>query len=351
MGDINIDALELLSAFSKLNDIKSDLEILYTNFEGLEISDELPSVPLVITDKINVSAINAEMSTLSKRILNNIKIIENLSADFAVYFSLYEKGYIDENGEWLVDLNTTDVYGMIYDQTNYGGIDYGSTLKDLSSNGCGFFSLLSVITRKTGHIFTYDEVKLLASGLDGSKDNSGKMEELASYLGCEYNFSFKKGPLDDLKELLANDNIMAIALINASTHFVPITGITDDGRLIINDTFGPSYWWNPVYQARLDELGIRWENGDSENEIKISASWVDSNGDGKNDDVWFVDFSGTNFSGTILGDDFVESVDSDIDSSESVVISEESIVNETEPSTFVDNNSDIITDTVDDLFG
>lgn len=212
-----------------------------------------------------------------------------------LYDELYknlDKSIFKENTETSASVNkfVTDepVLGMLYDQTEYDGIKYG--IGDLSSNGCGFFSSLSIVTAKTGYEFSYDEIVELAevvnSNGNSSLSNEQRMEVLLDLLSDRKHISnWYKGPVSDVVSSL-EDGKGVIALTNSSRHFVPISGLTDNGNLVVNDTDGNAYRSSLWRRQRIDELGFDMSKG----EFLINARCADTDGDGINDDVWYINF-------------------------------------------------------------
>ena len=156
MNDINLNNSELLESLLKVGKIKTNLSSLSNSINSLSLSSELPSASKLYGIKSSISNISKSADKLYQLIEKNINLICDFSVDMQVLFSLYKNGYINAKGDWLVDPSDTFELGLIYDQTLYPNIKYGAN--DLATNGCGFFSLLSVITCNTGHVFSTDEM-------------------------------------------------------------------------------------------------------------------------------------------------------------------------------------------------
>ena len=217
-------------------------------------------------------------------IQEELSVIKNLPINLERIKQEGLNSYLTET----LNIGSYSKMGTFYDQTDpiYKDIKYGGGT--LYSDGCGFFSLLSVITANTGKKFNYNEIKDLAAIANEERglSNVERMETLATYLGNIYGFTYSKGPIDELKETLKNGGA-AIAFTPNSTsssgHIIPITGILSNGNIVVNDSWNLS----EDRQLRIDQLGFNLNNG----EIKISVAGADKDGDGRNDDLWYFNFN------------------------------------------------------------
>ena len=291
--DISIDEEKLFKSVICVDKLEESL----LNFKS--------SANLVITEDSEVnsilSAVSSEIGLLCDEVKNvsnvlkkDVNILGEISINVLLLFSLYDKGYLDEDLNWLIDFEKEQIMGVIYDQNLYGDVKYGES--DLKTSGCGFFSVLSVITAKTGYVFYYNEISSLASyvGENASgSSNQEKMEFLATYLGDRFGFSWEKGPASEIISSL-NDGKCVIGLTsnsggNMSGHFVSITGILENGNIIVNDSdsmaaryHNPTHrFYSPDNVNRLNKEGFKYVYGSlSDSEFYITPC------DGKKD-VWY----------------------------------------------------------------
>ena len=177
-----------------------------------------------------------------------------------------------------------NVFGMLYDQSQYTNVSYaGDTL---ASNGCGFFSVLSAVTAKTGYEFSQSEIEKMANDINEAAkngklsvvNNKGRMEYLLDNLSEQYGFTWSKGNTSNISSALMKGDAV-ISLTDSSTHFVAITGVLDNGNVIVNDSDGNSYRRDAVLRDRVDNVGFNLSN----NELKVS-----------NGDVWYLNFENSN---------------------------------------------------------
>ncbi len=131
----------------------------------------------------------------------------------------------------------------LYFQTDYPETMYGSG--SIASSGCSITSLAMVATYLTGHEFLPDE---LARYFGGRAENNIKRLEIGSK---EMQLPFEKSPnfhktIEGLQE-----GKVAIALMKRGSlftrgqHFIVLTGITEDGLIMVNDPNEDNYdVWN-----------------------------------------------------------------------------------------------------------
>ena len=179
--------------------------------------------------------------------------------------------------------------GMLYDQTKYDHIKYGSGT--LSSDGCGFFSLLSSITSVTGYYFDDTEIEQLANIANEpiGLSNEQRMEYLADKLGDRFGFTYTKGPVNEVTQELKDGNVIIAYTPNSTSnsgHFVAITDLLESGNVVVNDSDGWAYKSDQKFRDCIDNTGF--VIGSSL--LHITPKGVDTNGDGKDDDVWILDF-------------------------------------------------------------
>lgn len=127
----------------------------------------------------------------------------------------------------------------LYLQTDYPNTRYGSgTIK---TSGCSVVSLAMVATYLTGHVYLPDE---LARYFGGRAENNMARLELGSEkmkLPFEKTWYFY-----DARNALAQGKVVialmgGASIFTESQHFIVLTGMTEDGKIMVNDPYGPNY--------------------------------------------------------------------------------------------------------------
>lgn len=154
----------------------------------------------------------------------------------------------------------------LYFQTDYPDNLYGSGT--IASSGCSITSLAMVATYLTGHTYLPDELADYFGGYVGNN-----MERL-EYASDMLQLPWKKATNwhEALKAM--QDGCIVIVLMNQnsaftdSQHFMVLTGLTEDGRVLVNDPYEPNY-------SRWD-LKDGFANGFSQGYISTgySGSWI-----------------------------------------------------------------------------
>ena len=142
----------------------------------------------------------------------------------AYLFNYYEEGII--NG----DFEFTEM--PLMSQTDYNDIAYSQgTIK---TSGCGLTSVCMVASYLTGNLYTPSE---LVGATRGYGDNVSRMLAAAKSVGLTW-YNDNGTSHDELDQYLREGKI-AIVLVKDSSHFVVCTGITEDGKYLVNDPYGP----------------------------------------------------------------------------------------------------------------
>lgn len=127
-----------------------------------------------------------------------------------------------------------------YFQTDYPYIKYGDGT--IATSGCGLTSLAMVATYLTDHVYNPDQ--LIYHFADYGKNHVERLEYAAEQLKLPYSKNFNwQETLAALKEgkvaiVLENSN----SLFTDQQHFIVLAGLTEDGRVIVNDPFRPNYY-------------------------------------------------------------------------------------------------------------
>lgn len=127
----------------------------------------------------------------------------------------------------------------LYFQTDYPNVMYGSG--NIASSGCSITCVAMVASYLTGHEYLPDE---LADYFGGRAENNIARLEYASdalQLPWEKTANWHE-TLKALKEgkiaiILMNSN----SIFTESQHFVVLTGMTEDGKIMVNDPYAPNY--------------------------------------------------------------------------------------------------------------
>lgn len=127
----------------------------------------------------------------------------------------------------------------LYFQNDYPDIMYGAGTVETS--GCSITSMSMVATYLTGYEYLPDELAYYFGGR--ANNNIARLECAAETLGIPYEKPENwHRTLEKLKE-----GKMAIVLVGAnsaftdSQHFIVLTGMNEEGRILVNDSYAPNY--------------------------------------------------------------------------------------------------------------
>lgn len=127
----------------------------------------------------------------------------------------------------------------LYYQTDYPYIKYGSGT--IATDGCSLTSLSMVATYMTDHEYTPDQL-VYHFGSYG-KTNVDRLEYAIEQLGlpCEKNFDWRETQrgLQEGKVAIVMENDRSP--FTGGQHFIVLSGLTDDGLVIVKDPFEPNY--------------------------------------------------------------------------------------------------------------
>lgn len=154
----------------------------------------------------------------------------------------------------------------LYFQSDYPDVRYGSGT--VATSGCGITSLAMVATHMTGHTYFPDE---LADYFGGRAENNIQRLEYASDM---LQLPWRKA--ENIHEIMAalQEGNLAILLMEStsiftdSQHFIVLTGMTEDGKIFVNDPYAPNYdYWL---------LKNGFENGFEEGDLLCgySGGWI-----------------------------------------------------------------------------
>lgn len=154
----------------------------------------------------------------------------------------------------------------LYNQMDYPDQRYGAGT--VATSGCGITALAMVATYMTGHTYYPDELADYFGGYNGN--NMERLLYASDQLQLPYH------PVENwhvaLREL--KEGKIAIILVGRSSsftdsqHFLVASGVTEDGRVWIQDPYGPNYD-NPVLRdGFLNGFPSGWIS------TGYSASWI-----------------------------------------------------------------------------
>lgn len=154
----------------------------------------------------------------------------------------------------------------LYNQLDYKDVRYGAGT--VATSGCGITALAMVATYMTGHAYYPDELADWFGGYNGN--NIERMlyasDELQLPWHAVENWHVALKALQEGKVAIIMTS--GRSLFSDTQHFLVATGLTEDGRVMINDPFGTNYG-NPV-------LRDGFENGFTSSQIATgySGSWI-----------------------------------------------------------------------------
>lgn len=157
-------------------------------------------------------------------------------------------------------------YVPLYFQTDYPDTRYGHGT--VATSGCGITSLAMVATYLTGHDYYPDELAHYFGGR--AENNIQRLEYGSDTLQLPWR---KAKDFWDVTAAL-NDGDIVIALMSSSSiftssqHFIVLTGLNEDGKIMVNDPYEPNYQ-NWVLKRAFQE-------GFSEGDILcgFSGGWI-----------------------------------------------------------------------------
>ena len=248
--DIQIDCGSIYFGLKQLKNIESDFNSLSKSIGSVSLPSEITNASLLSSAKSTIDGIiNDDLKVLIERFEETKSILASSDSKAALLFDYYEQGIIDENG------NFTDV--PLLTQNDYGYITYGGGT--VATSGCGITSLCMVASYILNELYTPDDLAELANADRSS--NVGKMTTAADYVGLNW-YNDPNTSREDLINYL-NEGKLVICLVKSSSHFVVCKGVTEDGKILVNDPY--LYFRSSAYDD-----GYTWD------ELQFSAgnTWV-----------------------------------------------------------------------------
>lgn len=127
-------------------------------------------------------------------------------------------------------------------QTDYPSDRYGSGT--IATSGCGITSLAMVATYMTGNTYRPDELADYFGGY--AENNIQRLEYASDMLQLPWH---KAENFHKVMEALKEGNLAILlmespSIFTTSQHFIVLTGMTEDGKIFVNDPYKPNYdYW------------------------------------------------------------------------------------------------------------
>ena len=127
----------------------------------------------------------------------------------------------------------------LYFQTDYPSTMYGRGT--IANNGCGVTCLAMVATYLTGHEYLPDELARYFGGV--AENNIDRLEIGADTMQLPWE---KMENFDKTMEALREGKVVialmdSLSLFTDAQHFIVLTGLNEDGLIMVNDPFEPNY--------------------------------------------------------------------------------------------------------------
>ena len=149
----------------------------------------------------------------------------------------------------------------LLDQTDYTNIKYSQGT--VATSGCGITSVCMVASYFMGNLYIPEDLAAMAN--KSGSNNIDRMTWAADYVGLKW-YCNENTSTNDLKQMLSEGKTVII-LVKNSSHFVVCKGITEDGKILVNDPYGP---WAKDEPYTLNDLkmscGKTWVFDPAENQ-------------------------------------------------------------------------------------
>lgn len=173
----------------------------------------------------------------------SLRVVSEVRDGGGVTYSLYtEETPPEASFQALQETADSRLTVPLYFQTDYPDQRYGAGT--VASSGCGITCLAMVATALTGFEYLPDE---LAKYFGGCAENNIDRLEIGS---TTLQLPWRKA--ENVRETFAalEEGDIAIVLMNSesiftnSQHFLVLTGLTDEGKILVNDPYQPNYdYW------------------------------------------------------------------------------------------------------------
>ena len=194
-------------------------------------------------------------------LINDIKNIDVTSNEYKLAIWRQEK-----EKELVIDGKINEV--PLFYQTDFDYIPYSSA--NVYSSGCGITSLAMVASYLNDEVYSPGELGLIYN--KSASNNIARMENAIRDLGLSYKFS---KDFNEVKTSLEEGKIAIILFTDGSTfspsssgHFVVLTGVNEEGNILVNDPWLDNYSNNSLKSG--------FENGFSDDQIfcKWQSAWI-----------------------------------------------------------------------------
>ena len=240
--DIDIDCASLYYGINNLSSIETSLSDLSSALGGITLDGELTTAGLItkaISTVNNIS--NTTIPNVKRKLTNAKNILINMDSEAALFFQYIDTGLLDEN------LNFTDV--PLYDQRDYPNIPYSQG--SVATSGCGLTAMCMALSYIYNDIITPAELGRIANS--SSSNNEGRMMGAAKAVGATVTRT--TGIYANELRRLLKEGKQVICLVRNGGHFVLCKGVTDDGRILVNDPYGAWAKTTPYTEAELNKSG------------------------------------------------------------------------------------------------
>ena len=235
--DLEFDVNSLCFGLVAMQSFKNQYDSLCGCLSGISLSSELSTAGLLDSARSRLKRYNDTFVDIISRGKKVRSELEKFDDEARLLFSMVDEGILN------VDGTLNDI--PLFDQTDYTNVRY--SMGTIATSGSGITALSMLATYLQSEIYTPEELAKLGSNVQGHEvTNVGRMLTAADKIGLKYTEATTKDVLPALKE-----GKSAIILINGSTHFVAVVGLTDDGKWIVRDPYGPTYF-NSFQKDRLE---------------------------------------------------------------------------------------------------
>lgn len=190
-------------------------------------------------DAINFTKLNAAAGAHVETVEEPVAVIEEVMACAIEEAIPAAEAPADPVMDSAVEARDICVEMPIFNQCDYPNIPYGGG--SVKSSGCGITSIAMVASYLKGEMYYPDELAVRYNGT--ASNNATRMLNAATDLGLVYD-----QPKDFYEMLDAlEQGKVCIALMKEDSlftsygHFIVLAGLTEDGRIIVHDPWGPNY--------------------------------------------------------------------------------------------------------------
>lgn len=246
--DVDFDCASVHYGLTKSQDLMDSLTSLSSTFANTNITnDEMTTLHLIQKSQSLIdNTMKPAVEEVQRRLSNTKTVLINMSPQAELFFQYTDTGLLDEN------LIFTDV--PYYSQTDYWHVGFADT--NIGDCGCGYTSMCMAVSYLKNEILTPD---IKAAAADAASTNlEGKMMHFAEMENVNV-YKEEYIDYDKLRERLAEGK-MCIVLVKDRSHFVLCKGVTDDGRVLVNDPYGKWATTEPYTEADLNRgsSGMVW---------------------------------------------------------------------------------------------